>query len=116
MPDLAVPAASTLPLEVSVTTAVSRDQLGMPTPFVPPDNALERQLAQLWSARLGVWPIGRHDDFFELGGDSLLAAELQLDIDRALDVESDVATLFVAPTIAELATAVKDLLPPATKG
>ncbi len=98
-----------------MTTAVSRDQRGMPSPYVPPDSELERRLAQLWVARLGVSPVGRHDDFFQLGGDSLLAAELQLDIDRALGVEADAATLFVAPTIAELAATVRDLLPPSAE-
>ncbi|MEQ4299860.1 phosphopantetheine-binding protein [Plantactinospora sp. B6F1] len=95
-----------------MTTAVSRDQLGMSSPYVPPEDELEHRLAQLWGARLTVWPIGRHDDFFQLGGDSLLAAELQLDIDQALGVEADIATLFIAPTVAELADAVRELLPP----
>ncbi|PZG17745.1 hypothetical protein C1I95_14915 [Micromonospora craterilacus] len=88
----------------------------MPSPYVPPDSELEHRLAQLWEARLGVSPIGRHDDFFQLGGDSLLAAELQLDIDRALGVEADAATLFIAPTVAELAATVRDLLPPFPAG
>lgn len=41
-----------------------------------PQGALERQLAQLWAELLGVEQVGREDDFFALGGDSLLVARL----------------------------------------
>ncbi|GLY32370.1 non-ribosomal peptide synthetase [Kineosporia sp. NBRC 101731] len=41
-----------------------------------PQGALEEQLAQLWAELLGVEKVGREDDFFALGGDSLLVARL----------------------------------------
>jgi len=104
-------------MEVSfVTTVMSRDLLDMSAPYVAPTTELEVRLADLWGAKLGVWPIGVHDDFFELGGDSLLAADLQLDIDQALGIEADIATLFLAPTVAELAEVVGALLPAPAAG
>jgi acyl carrier protein len=64
---------------------------------------LERDLAELWSAKLGRSPIGLHDNFFELGGDSLLAADLLMDVYVKLNYEVDAWVLFTKPTVAELA-------------
>jgi hypothetical protein len=67
---------------------------------------LERDLAQLWSAKLGRESVGRHDNFFELGGDSLLAADLLMDLYTTLHHEVDAWVLFMKPTVAELADAI----------
>jgi amino acid adenylation domain-containing protein/thioester reductase-like protein len=64
------------------------------TPFVAPRNQLEVQLAALWSEALGQKQIGIHDDFFELGGDSLLAIKLVSAINRILNAEISVSDLF----------------------
>jgi acyl carrier protein len=64
---------------------------------------LERDLAALWSEKLGRSPIGPHDNFFELGGDSLLAADLLMDVYVKLTYEVDAWVLFMKPTVAELA-------------
>ncbi|HET6212389.1 MAG TPA: phosphopantetheine-binding protein [Micromonosporaceae bacterium] len=87
---------------------MEREVLGVASPYAAPRTDVEATLARLWSAKLGVQPVGIHDDFFELGGDSLLAADLQLDIDTALGVEIPTWTLFLSPTIAELAEAVAE--------
>ncbi|MDW5330134.1 phosphopantetheine-binding protein [Plantactinospora sp. KLBMP9567] len=92
-----------------MTVTVSRDDLEMASEYVPPRTELERRLIRMWSAKLGVAPIGVHDDFFELGGDSLLAADLQLDIDTELGVEATTGTLFLLPTVAALAEALGPL-------
>jgi acyl carrier protein len=56
---------------------------------------------------LGVSAVGPRDDFFALGGDSLLAAELQIEIELAFGVEVPATTLFRTPTIADLAQVVE---------
>ena len=67
---------------------------------------LERDLAKLWSAKLGVDAVGRHDNFFELGGDSLLAADLLMEVYTTLRHEVDGWVLFMKPTVAELTDAI----------
>lgn len=88
---------------------VSRAEKGLSTTFVSPRTALERQLAGLWSERLGVFPVGVDDDFFELGGHSLAAAELLVDIEEMTGMEVAASTLFLQPSVAELAAAIEAL-------
>ncbi|MEV5981039.1 phosphopantetheine-binding protein [Streptomyces sp. NPDC052114] len=85
----------------------ARDALGMSSGYVAPRTTTEHRLAVIWDAGLGISPIGVEDDFFELGGDSLLAAELQLAIDQEFGVEVPAAALFLTPTVAALAEAVE---------
>ncbi|QEV16710.1 phosphopantetheine-binding protein [Streptomyces alboniger] len=77
----------------------------MSSAYLAPRTPTEHRLVALWSAGLEVAPIGVADDFFELGGDSLLAAELQLAIDQEFGVEVPAAALFLTPTVAALAQA-----------
>ena len=60
-------------------------------------------MAEIWAKVLGVSSVGRHDNFFELGGHSLLALRLFADIERLTGRSLPLATVFRAPTIAELA-------------
>jgi amino acid adenylation domain-containing protein len=72
--------------------------------FLPPQDRLEWQLSQIWSRILNVKPIGRNDNFFELGGNSLLALRLFEQIQSTFGKNLPLATLFQAPTIAQLAS------------
>jgi thioesterase domain-containing protein/acyl carrier protein len=73
---------------------------------------LERRLALIWSELLAVKTIGVNDNFFELGGHSLLAVRLFSQIEKRLGKRLPLATLFQAPTIAQLAAAIeKDWTP-----
>jgi acyl carrier protein len=89
-----------------MTRAVTRETLGIEGAYAAPGTQTERALAELWSERLQVRPVGVRDDFFELGGDSLLAADLALAVDLAFGVEVPAAVLFTSPTIAALAEAI----------
>ncbi|HWL15344.1 MAG TPA: amino acid adenylation domain-containing protein [Opitutus sp.] len=73
---------------------------------VPPRNATERALLALWQDVLGVATIGIHDNFFDLGGQSLKAVRLRAKIEHALNVTVSLRDLFARPTIAELAQAI----------
>jgi pimeloyl-ACP methyl ester carboxylesterase len=64
---------------------------------------MEGRIAELWRRMLGAESIGRHDDFFDLGGSSLLAVRLLAHLRDALDVDLDPHVLVEAPTVAELA-------------
>lgn len=93
---------------VSCDDSGSRARVNMclSTRYTRPRTALERELAELWGQRLGVTPIGVDDDFFELGGHSLAAVELLEDITARLGIEVKAETLFLEPSIAELAAAI----------
>lgn len=71
--------------------------------FAPPRDEVERELASMWKALLGVADVGVNDDFFELGGQSLVAVRLFQRIGKKYGVDLPLATLFQAPTIAECA-------------
>lgn len=64
---------------------------------------MEALLAELWSDALDVSPIGVHDDFFELGGDSMQCIQI-VAAARARGVAFAARDLFMHPTIATLAT------------
>jgi acyl carrier protein len=80
---------------------MSRPQ--MKEPFAPARTRTERVLAEIWSEVLKVTPVGVHDDFFALGGDSLLATRLIFKTRSALHIEVPVRTIFEARTISRLA-------------
>ena len=75
--------------------------------LVPPQDDTERQLVQIWEDLLGISPVGIRDNFFDLGGHSLLAMRLFARIKEVLGAELPVASLFQAPTVEELADAIR---------
>jgi acyl transferase domain-containing protein/acyl carrier protein len=77
--------------------------------FVAPRNELERQVAGIWQSILGVDPIGVHDDFFELGGSSLIGIQVVSRMRQELQVEMPLRTLFDVPTVGEQAEMVETL-------
>ncbi|RYD18975.1 MAG: amino acid adenylation domain-containing protein, partial [Verrucomicrobiaceae bacterium] len=70
----------------------------------PPVGETETHLAKMWSELLGVQEINRDDDFFALGGHSLMALRMFSRINREFDKSLPLATLLQHPTIATLAT------------
>ena len=71
--------------------------------YVKPEGGLEIQLTAMMEEVLNYSPIGRDDDFFDLGGDSLKAIELISALEE-IGYKTDVRTLFACGTIRELAT------------
>jgi hypothetical protein len=78
------------------------------TEFVAPRDEAEDLVAQVWAAVLGLDRIGAHDDFFELGGDSLLVMRVVHELGEAVLVDLEPAEVFASPTVAELARVVED--------
>jgi thioesterase domain-containing protein/acyl carrier protein len=70
--------------------------------YVPPQNVLERQLVKIWEEVLNLQPIGLKDNFFDLGGNSLLAVRLMSKLEQLLGEKLPLATIFRAPTIEQL--------------
>ncbi|WP_329083275.1 non-ribosomal peptide synthetase [Streptosporangium sp. NBC_01469] len=79
--------------------AASRDAPG----HVPPRGPLETALAGVWARILGVPRVGRHDNFFALGGSSLLAARVLGEVREEAGAEISLGALFEAADLAELA-------------
>jgi len=90
-------------------TALRRQEKELSSEYRAPSTPLERALAAMWKAFLKVDPVGVDDDFFELGGHSLLAADLLVATERAVGVRVSATTLYLQPTIAELAEAIERL-------
>ncbi|MFE5701588.1 amino acid adenylation domain-containing protein [Rhodococcus koreensis] len=115
LPGYMVPASMTaldsLPLTVNGKLdkrALPDDVLGSTKDFVTPRTQVERTIATAFGDVLGVASVGVDDDFFELGGNSLIAARLVARLGPALGVSVGVRELFEAPTVAELATRLAD--------
>jgi len=97
-------ARSSLPAaEISTGAGATFARPSVSSTFVAPRDPLEQELASMWCAVLGTKEIGVHDDFFELGGQSLVAVRLFHQIGQKYGVELQLATLFQAPTIAQCA-------------
>jgi acyl carrier protein len=71
--------------------------------YVAPRTDLERTLCELWEGVLGAGKIGVDDDFFELGGNSLVAVQLIAQVRKAVGIRLPMRSLFEAPTIAGMA-------------
>ncbi|HVB37537.1 MAG TPA: SDR family NAD(P)-dependent oxidoreductase, partial [Vicinamibacterales bacterium] len=101
------PGAAAAP--AGVTEAWTRPQHPRPdlaTAYRAPVTDVERRLAGVWEALLGVAGIGLDDHFFDLGGDSLLATQLISRLHAAFDVQVSLKDVLEHPTIAQLAAAI----------
>jgi acyl transferase domain-containing protein len=81
-----------------------------PEPFTGPQADLQAELAAIWTELLGVGPLGPEDDFFRLGGHSLLGTRLTTRLRDRLGVEVRLGELFETPTIAGQADLIATLL------
>jgi amino acid adenylation domain-containing protein len=73
---------------------------------VPPANATERRMADIWQQVLGVSHISTHANFFDLGGHSLLAAQLLSKVEVAFKKRISLAVLFQSATIQQLSSVI----------
>jgi acyl transferase domain-containing protein/D-arabinose 1-dehydrogenase-like Zn-dependent alcohol dehydrogenase len=85
----------------------------LPIPLVAPVGSVETGIAAIWRRVLGLAEIGVHDDFFALGGDSLIGVQLIAEVNRELGGRLSLRQLLVQPTVAGLAACLADALAPA---
>jgi len=76
--------------------------------FIAPRDELELKLVKIWERLLNTSPIGVQDNFFDVGGHSLLAVRLFAQIKKVVGIDLPLATLFHAPTIEKLAELLRD--------
>jgi len=98
-------------MPLTANNKVDVQALPAPAPYlsdglvhVGPRDRVEVQLTALWQQVLGIPKIGIHDNFFDLGGHSLKAAQLFFLLEQVYGRHLPLATLFQTPTIAELAS------------
>jgi amino acid adenylation domain-containing protein len=71
--------------------------------YTPPDRLLQLHLQKIWEKVLGINPIGMHDDFFDLGGDSLQALIMMAVVEKETETRVPPEVLLTDPTIKALA-------------
>jgi amino acid adenylation domain-containing protein len=81
---------------------------------VMPDTLLEKQLASIWTEVLGVTGVSTHDNFFDIGGHSLLSIRVAQLIREHLAIEVPIVDLFRYPTIAALTSHLSQQQAPAS--
>lgn len=79
------------------------------TEYTEPQNEVEKAITEIWQALLGFQQIGIHDNFFDLGGESMLAIQLSARIQETFDVELQFGEIFESPTVAEQAKRITSL-------
>jgi hypothetical protein len=84
-------------------------------PFIPPRTPLEALLAGMWAEVLGVDRVGALDGFFDLGGNSLLAARLVATLWDSLRIAVPMPDVIQAPSLADLVLRVLELAPTAAQ-
>ena len=99
-PDL--PVGALPPLSALRTGHVSVAEQPSEHRFVAPRTADEAAVAQIWAKIMEVPNIGVTDDFFEIGGTSIMAARLVLMLEKELGVRLDLSSILVAPTVEQL--------------
>jgi amino acid adenylation domain-containing protein len=78
--------------------------------YVAAENPTQARLVELYMNVLALDKVGIHDDFFELGGDSILATRLVSRVRRVFEIELSLRELFWKPTVFELAEVIEKLV------
>ncbi len=117
LPDYMIPAFFIRMDQIPMTTngkvdrsaLPERDQsLLSPVHFASPGTETEHRLAEIWQDVLGIGRIGIHDNFYELGGDSIKAVQIAARLNKH-QLKLEVKHLFQYPTIADVSGFVKPL-------
>lgn len=83
------------------------DRPNLATAYVEAQSQVEKEICTTWQKLLGIKKIGIYDDFFDLGGNSLLGTQLIAQLRQQLKVELPIRVLFDDPTIAGVAKVVE---------
>ncbi|WP_247539250.1 non-ribosomal peptide synthetase, partial [Ralstonia pseudosolanacearum] len=115
LPEYMVPAAYVRLERLPLTPNGKLNRKGLPAPegqayasttYEAPQGEVEQTLAGIWQMLLGVERVGRHDDFFALGGHSLQAVRLVAQVRTQLGTELGLTELFAQPSLSAVAQAI----------
>jgi acyl transferase domain-containing protein/acyl carrier protein len=93
------------PLPQPIATA-QHPRPNLPVAYVAPRNDIQRTIASIWQDLLGIEPIGIHDNFFDLGGHSLMATQLASRLRDVLRVDLPLRSVLETMTVADMAVRV----------
>ncbi len=120
IPDLMMPSFFTQLDEMPLTTSKKINRIALPEPaksefdanqaVEEPASDLEIQLAEAWKSNLNLPKIGINHNFFEIGGDSILAIQAIMQINREYDIEFPIPRFFDSPTIQDIALVIEEIL------
>jgi acyl carrier protein len=71
--------------------------------YVPPQTEMEKTIAGVWQGMFGLERVGIEENFFDLGGHSLLLVQMHARVQETLKTEFSIVTLFEHPTVRSLA-------------
>jgi amino acid adenylation domain-containing protein len=111
LPEYMVPSAYVVLERWPLTATGKIDRRSLPRPayqttagaYVAPSGKVEQQIAEIWKQVLGVERVGVYDNFFALGGHSLLLARVQAQLSEQFQQPIALTTLFERPTIRDIA-------------
>ncbi|MGQ7947206.1 amino acid adenylation domain-containing protein [Flavobacterium sp. WC2509] len=114
LPEILVPSKYIWVDEFPITPNGKIDKKNLPVPkynrpdsaplFKKPNTQLEKDIAKIWSEELQIPSIGIDDDFFDMGGSSVLAQKVTSLMRQRLLIDVSVSKIYIHPTIAELST------------
>jgi len=101
-----------IPVSELVTTSPALNQIKHEVRENEPNyldarDVVEMKLVELWQQIFSKQPIGIKDNFFQLGGGSLLAAQLCASLERSFNKKLEIGAIFEAPTIEQLANVIR---------
>ncbi|MEV0299380.1 amino acid adenylation domain-containing protein, partial [Nocardia sp. NPDC050710] len=110
-----VPSAVVVLDEIPLTPAGKVDRRALPAPelapreYRAPRTALEQSVAEVIGEVLRIEQVGRDDDFFELGGNSLISTQVAARLGALIDARVPARVIFEAPTVAGMAARLREL-------
>src|SRR5258707_7393144 len=111
----ALPLSPNGKVDVRALPAPERVRPELEAAYAAPKSELERIIAAVWLEALAVEKVGIHDNFFDLGGHSLLLAKVHARLREVLERDLSLVDLFKNPTVSSLAAALSRPAAPARR-
>ena len=102
-----IPLTPTRKVDRSALPEPSNGRPEIDTPFVAPRTSAERELAKIWCKVLSLDQVGIHDNFFDLGGNSLAAIRVVSRVIQMFRIDLSLRALFDSPTVADMAVVIE---------